>query len=93
MAAEVCKREKPARSSGAGSLHEILVELHAAARVRRVVVPFGADRMPAPPQPADDLPQLGGLEHPRCLLYGETPACQQVGKNLALGIAYHIGEV
>ena len=77
--------------SGAGCLSdEVFFELNPSARPCRVVVHDVLDRLSAAPQPADDLPQLGSLEQPRCLLYRQPPARQQVGEDFALWVSYHI---
>lgn len=91
MAAEMVSLRIARLLSGAGCLSdEILLELDPSARPCRVVVHDVLDRLSSASQPADDLPQLGSLEQPRCLLYRQPPARQQVGEDFALWVSCHI---
>lgn len=76
--------------TGAGSPHEVFLELDPSSRPGGVVVLDVIDRLPAASQPTDDLPQLGSFEQPRCLLYRQPTARQQVGEDFALWVSYHI---
>ena len=76
--------------TGAGSPHEVFLELDPSSRPGGVVVLDVIDRLSAAPQPADDLPQLGSFEQPRCLLYRQPTPPQQVGEDFALWVSYHI---